>query len=350
MPTIQQKTATVLHTETTSPDQSTQAAVTGSSLAESFPLAPGTSLDRSSLSEPGDSHGYFSLLTSNSTVSKLADFYESELAKLGWTLRYSDNNFQGGLIQYWKQDGTYLTLDFKYEDDQLVADARYQRIDPEATQNLPADFPLPAQAELISASGTSWTYYVPQELTEVATFLDQKFQDLGWEQGTVLGGFGGSCDGDCGGGPSYPAGVTPMPAPTIDPRNSQYYAYITPEGDDINIEARPHQNATILVIDMTVKQAAAAGLPSDVTLYPDAQIQVAAPGMVVYQTAASVEDLKQYYMDALKATGWQVNGQPFEGGGVAMYSWNKGDYTIQITLTPNGTVGSMVAITCDGCG
>jgi hypothetical protein len=141
-----------------------------------------------------------------------------------------------------------------------------------------------------------------------------------------------------------------MPAPTIDPRNSQYYAYITPEGDDINIEARPHQNATILVIDMTVKQAAAAGLPSDVTLYPDAQIQVAAPGMVVYQTAASVEDLKQYYMDALKATGWQVNGQPFEGGGVAMYSWNKGDYTIQITLTPNGTVGSMVAITCDGCG
>ncbi len=46
---------------------------------------------------PGDSHGYFSLLTSNTPVAQLADFYEKELPKLGWTLRYSDNNFQGGL-------------------------------------------------------------------------------------------------------------------------------------------------------------------------------------------------------------------------------------------------------------
>lgn len=349
---IQPETAAALPTENTASSQPTQAAYNGPSLAESFPLAPGTSLDYSSLgeTEPGDSHGSFTLLASDTSVTQLADFYGKELPKLGWTLRYSDNNFLGGLTQNWKQDNTYLTLDFLYEEDQLVAKARYERIDPEAAQGLPEDFPLPPKAELISASDTSWTYYVPQELTQVTAFLDQEFQVLGWEQGTVMGGFGGSCDGDCGGGPSYPAGVTPMPAPTIDPRPSQYYAYITPNGDEIYIEARPHQGATILIIDLIVKQAAAAGLPSDVTLYPDAQIQVASPGMVMYQTAASVETLKQFYQDTLSASGWQLDGKPIDSGGVALYNWKKGDLTIHITLTPNGSSGSMVAIACDGCG
>jgi hypothetical protein len=164
-----------------------------------------------------------------------------------------------------------------------------------------------------------------------------------------MDGFGGECDGDCGGGPSYPAGVTPMPAPTPDSRPSQYYAYVTPNGDDVNVEARPHQNATILVIDLTIKQAAAAGLPPDVTLYPNAQIQMASPGMVLYQTSASVETLKQYYLDALKASGWQLDGEPFESGGVALYRFTKGDFSIQITISPNGTSGSSVSILCDGC-
>jgi hypothetical protein len=348
---IQPETAPALPTETASPSQPTQAETTGPSLVDSFPLAPGTSLDRSNLSEPepGDRQGYFTLLTTNTTVTKLADFYENELSKLGWTLRYSDNNYQGGLTQYWKQSSLYLTLEFLYQDDALVAKARYERIDPAAAQNLPQGFPLPPQAELVSASDTSWTYYVPQELTQVTTFLDQKFQALGWTQGTVMGGFGGECGGDCGGGASYPAGVTPMPAPTLDPRPSKYYAYVTPNGDDINLEARPHQNATILVIDLTVKQAAAAGLPPDVSLYPDAQIQMASPGMVLYQTSASVETLKQYYLDSLTASGWQLDGDPFESGGVALYRYKKGNLSLQITLAPNGASSSSVSIACDGC-
>jgi hypothetical protein len=347
---IQPETAAALPTETSSPNQPTQAGTTGPSLADSFPLAPGTSLDRSNLSEPvaGDSHGYFSLLTSNSSVAQLANFYEKELPKLSWMLRYSDNNFQGGLTQNWKQDNLYLTLDFLYIGNQLVAKGRYERIDPTAAKNLPQEFPLPPQAELISASDTSWTYYLPQELTQVTTFLDQKFQALGWKQGTVMGGFGGDCGGDCG-SPSYPAGVTPMPAPTLDPRPSQYYAYIIPNGDEINLEARPHQNATILVIDLTVKQLTAAGFPPDVTVYPDAQIQVASPGTVIYMTSASVETLKQFYQDALTTSGWQLNGAPFESGGAAVYRWKKGAFSLQITLTPNGSSGSMVAIACDGC-
>jgi hypothetical protein len=351
VPPIQPEVAAALPTETSSPIQPTQAETAGPSLADSFPLPPGASLDPGSRSEPepGDSHGSFSLLTSNTSVAKLADFYATELPSLGWILRYSDNNFWGGLTQNWKQDNLYLTLEFLYVDDQLVANASYQRIDLVAAQNLPQGFPLPPQAELVSASDTSWTYYVPQGLTQVTAYLDQKFQALGWEQRTVVGGFGGECGGDCGGGPSYPAGVTPMPAPTLDPRPSQYYAYLIPNGDEINLEARPHQNATILVIDLTVKQAAAADFPPDVILYSDAQIQTASPGMVMYQTSASVETLKQFYQDSLTASGWQLEGEPFESEGTALYRYKKGDFSIQISMTPNGSGGSMVAISCDGC-
>ncbi len=71
--------------------------------------------------------------------------------------------------------------------------------------------------------------------------------------------------------------------------------------------------------------------------------------MVLYQTSASVETLKQFYLDTLTASGWQIDGKPLEGQGVVQYSWKKGDYTIQITLTPNSANGSVVAIVCDGC-
>ena len=329
----------------------TEVPALGATLVDSFPLTPGSMLEQGSLSEPetGDPQGYFTLIAQGTTVQQLADFYNDELPKGDWMLRYSDHNFLGGLTQYWKQGNTYLTLQMGYVDNQLVVNASYQRIPQDAAKNLPAGFNLPDGAELVSASGTSWTYYVTQDFSQVTASLDQQFSALGWQPGFPLGGFGGECGGECSGSSSYPAGVLPLPSPTPDPRLPENYAYILPNGDEFYLEASPHQQATILVIDMSFKQAAVAGLPADVTIYPGSAVQSATPGVLLYQSQASPETIRQYYVDQLCASGWQLEGQPQEGGGLFMAGWIREDLSINITITADGVGGSLVSISCEGC-
>ena len=329
----------------------TDTATASISLVETFPLAPGATLDQSSLSEPevGDRRGYFTLMAPESTALQLADFYASALPNQGWLLRYSDDNYLGGVTQNWRQGNTYLTVEIGYVDNQLVVNSSYERIPQDANIGLPADFNLPEGSELVSAWGSSWTYYVSQDFGQVTGALDQQFQRLGWELGIPMDGSGSECGGECRGSSSFPPGVTPLPSPTPDWRRPVYYAYILPDGDEFYLEASPHQDATILVIDMIFKQVSAAGLPPEVTAYPNAVVQSATPGALLYQSAASPEMVRQYYVDQLSASGWQVDDEPQEGGGLFMARWVKGNLAINIAISPDGSGGSLVNITCEGC-
>lgn len=348
----QLKATQVPPTQASAPIPPTDMAAASASLLESFALAPGTILDQNSLSEPeaGDRHGYFTLTAQGTTVQQLANFYTSALPKQGWLLRYSDNNHLGGLTQNWKQGNTYLTLEIGYVDNQLVVIASYERIPQNADIGLPAGLNLPEGAELVSAWGSSWTYYVRQNFSQVTEALDQQFQSLGWEPGMPMDGFGGECGDECRGFSSYPPGVTPLPSPTPESRRPNDYAYVLPSGDEFYLEASPHQDATLIVIDMVFKQVSAAGFPPEVTAYPDAVVQSATPGELLYQSAASPEMVRQYYVDQLSASGWQVDGEPQEGGGLFMAQWVKASLAINIAISPDGSGGSLVSITCEGCG
>ena len=257
------KTTKVPPTQTSTPIAPSDTPTASTGLVDSFPLAPGTTLDKGSQSEPeaDDRRGYFTLMAQATTVQQLSDFYTGKLSNQGWLLRYTDNNYLGGLTQNWKQGNTYLTLEIGYVDNQLVVNASYERISETADIALPAGFSLPDGTELVSAWGSSWTFYLPQDFDQVTGVLSQQFESLGWEQGIPMDGFGGECGDECRGSSSFPPGVTPLPSPTPDSRQPANYAYILPNGDEFYLEVNPHQDATILVINMVFKQVGAAGLP-----------------------------------------------------------------------------------------
>jgi hypothetical protein len=95
--------------------------------------------------------------------------------------------------------------------------------------------------------------------------------------------------------------------------------------------------------------SSASWLPASVPLYQDAVIQMNQPGTLIYQSSASLETVKQFYLDKLQANGWQPDGEPVESQGLTMQSWLKDNLSLSITITTNETGGSMVSITCNGC-
>jgi hypothetical protein len=114
--------------------------------------------------------------------------------------------------------------------------------------------------------------------------------------------------------------------------------------------ALPTETASLALPTESISSTPSASwLPSDVPLYQDAVIQVNQTGMLMYQSSAPVETMKQFYLDQLTAHSWQLDGEPIDSDGTSIQSWVKGDLALIITISDNGTGGSSVSISCDGC-
>ena len=348
-PAVVATSAAVAPVAPTSMPQATTAPTT---VADSFPLPQNSQLDpnNSSSPEPGDKTGSFTI-DSSSGVAQAVNFYLGALPKQGWTLRYSDANFSGGLTQYWKKDDIFLSLDFTFDQMKFIVRAQYNRVDPQAVQGLPEGFPLPGQAELTQASDTDWNFYVPQDYNAVAAFFAQKTASLNWKLKPGSGPMGGSCGGsDCGfQSMTFPAGVTPLPTATLDLRPEKDLEYILPDGNDVKLTITPHQNATILYIDLTLKNIASAGLPTGVPIYQGAVPQMIIPGTAGFEVPASYDTIKNFYLDQMQAAGWAISGTPIETTGAYIADWTKGNQALSITITANGDNDTYFTIACSSC-
>jgi hypothetical protein len=318
-------------------------------MQDPFPLAPNSQFDPNS--GGGDDRGGSFAILSQSTLNSLINYYTTELPNQGWTFRYVDANNLGGVDQYWNKNNIYLSLTFGYIDGQLTNRGQYECLDPQAVQALPKDFPLLAQAELVSASDTSWEIDVSQDYLVVTAFYNQQLASLNWTSEAGPGAMEGSCGGDdCGGsGPTFPAGITPMPSPTFDSRQGNTLVYTIPNGDEIQLKIIPHQNGTIIYIDLTMKNLESAGLPQDVPIYPGAVVQLINPGMATFQITADVATIKGFYQDQMPAAGWIPDGNPIESSGSYMQNWKKNSQSVSIEVVPMDQKTSMLVISCDSC-
>ncbi len=341
---IQSQAATEAPTSGGSDQSGSQATV-----QELIPLAPNSQFDpnRSSSEKPDDKNGSFTI-NSQSTINSLVKFYADELPKQSWTLRYVDANSIGGVTQSWKKGNIYLSLDFGFEDGQLLIKGHYHRLDPQAAQKLPKDFTLPEQAELVDASDNYWQVYVPQDYLTVTNFFNQRFSSLQWTKGTNTEQ--GSCGGDCGNSSSsFPVGVTPMPSPTPDPRQSNDLFYTMPDGNQIDLLINPHQNGTIIYVTVTLKNIASAGLPKDVPIYPGATASQIETGMATFDVNADVATIENFYKTQLTAAGWTPGEYSSESSDAYYQDWQKAGQGISISVSSSGGNKSMLIIICSTC-
>jgi len=318
-------------------------------IQKTFPLPPDSQITQPDDSGSTDSSGSFTI-QSQSSPDAVNKFYAAALPALGWTLRYTDANFTGGVKQYWKKDNIYLFLDIGFDQGQLTIHCQYNLVEAQAAQKLPQDFPLPAQAEMVSASESSWEFYIPQDYTDVTNFYKQQMAALNWKpvQGAGAGGGAGqgSCGGDCGGSPSFPAGA--MPTATVDLRPENDLPFTMPDGNVIDLSITPHTNGTILYVDLTLNNVASAGLPQDVPIYPGATAQIITPGSAEFLVKADMNTIEQFYIGQLKTAGWAPDGNPMEASGTYIQDWIKGDQKITVMLVPSDS-NTMLMIECPTC-
>jgi hypothetical protein len=312
---------------------------TGGSLSESFPLPEDTTIKADSINEADPDQGSFAL-DSTAALSDLVDFYQSKLPGQGWTYRYTDANTLGGVTQFWKYLDKYVSLQFGYDQNSEKVRVEYDRVAPDATLHLPEGFPLPENAEITNAGDTSWDFYVDQDYSALNSFYTQA--SSGWSK---CSGFSGSAaaEGD-NGGPQFPQGVTPMPAPTPDSRPWKNYCWVLPDKNQVDLTIAPHGDATLLFVDVTSLNASDSGLPPEFQVYPGATVQNASPGMVMFQANASLDKVGAFYQDSLIAAGWTSNGEPFSSGGATVINWQKGNQTVIITISDMGNDTSLVLI------
>jgi len=318
-----------------------QAGSTGG-ISDSFPLPEGTTINADSINEDDPDRGWFKL-DSTAELSGLIDFYQSNLPDQGWTYRYTDANYLGGVTQYWKYIDKYVSVQFGYDQDEEVVRVDYVRVGPETVVRFPANFPLPENAEFTRAGDTSWNLYIDQDYAAVNSFYAKA--SSGWSKcsGFISGAMEGECGGDCG-GPNFPQGVTPMPAPTRDARPWKDYCWVLPDKNQVELTIAPHGDATLLVVDVTSLNASDADLPEGIQVYPGATIQSSAPGMIMFQANASLEKVKAFYKDSLTKAGWTSNGEPYSAGGATLMNWQKGNQIVMITISDMGGGASVVAI------
>jgi len=316
----------------------------------SFPLPPDSQVTSPDSSDPSDPNGSFTI-QSQSSPDEVVKFYADKLPAQGWTLRYTDANFSGGATQYWKKGNLYLTVNIGFEDSRLAIKCQYELVETQAAQKLPKDFPLPPQAEMVSAQNTSWEFYIPQDYAAVSSFYTQQMAALKWKQvlGTGTGGNGGqgSCGGaDCGGNTNFPAGA--LPTATIDPRSEKDLSFRMPDGNVVDLAITPHTEGTNLYVNLTLNNIASAGLPQDVPIYPGAVVQMIDSGSVEFQINADMKRIENYYYGKLTAAGWVPVGSGMEQSGSFMQDWIKGSQKITITLIASDT-STMLMIDCSSC-
>jgi hypothetical protein len=315
----------------------TQPAAPGA-LSQSFPLPPGAEIDPETISEDDPSRGSFTL-RSNGSTKALADFYADTLPTLDWTSRYTDANAFGGVTQYWKKSGTYLSLQFGYDTAGAYGKIRYQTVGADALTKLPADFPVPDKAELTAALEASWDFYVDQDFSAVVSFYEKA--SAGWGPCT---GYGAEGEGDDGGGQNFPPGAVLMPSPTRDSRPATDLCGVLPSQNQVDVYIRPNGKAALLHVYVTSLNPANSGLPADVPIYPGATIQSSTPGMVTYQAGASLDAVKSFYEEKLAAAGWTLEGEPVESEGAVIMNWEKGNQSLMISITALGADDCLVMI------
>jgi hypothetical protein len=307
-------------------------------LSKSFPLPPGAEIDAETVSEDDPGRGSFTLRSNDSTKA-LADFYADTLPTLDWTSRYTDANAFGGVTQYWKKGGTYLSLQFGYDTAGAYGKIRYQTIGADALTKLPADFPVPDKAELTAALEASWDFYVDQDFSAVVSFYEKA--SAGWGPCT---GYGAEGEGDDGGGQNFPPGAVLMPSPTRDSRPATDLCGVLPSQNQVDVYIQPHGKAALLHVYVTSLNPANSGLPADVPIYPGATIQSSSPGTVTYQAGASLDAVKSFYEEKLAAAGWTLEGEPVESEGAVIMNWEKGNQSLMISITALGADDCLVMI------
>ena len=315
----------------------------------SFPLAPNTEWDPGNGGgEEAESSGAFSL-HSKTTMETLNQFYQAALPRQGWKLRYIDANHAGGVTQYWKQGMLYMSVDFGYDNTGLAIQAQWRQVDLQAVKMLPQDIPLPDQAEFVDATETTWVVYIPREMEAVAGYYQQKAAALNWKPGSVPSETEGICGSDCDSPstPGYPPGVTPMPTATPDPRQPQTLAYTKADGNEISLEFRPHQDATILNITLTLKNVESAGLPKELPIYPGATGMVIAPGMVRFTAPLDLKTIVQFYAHIMTDTGWKPSlGYSLDTPQLYFQEWDKGGESLRFNISSpeSSSQSSLVSI------
>ena len=316
-------------------------------IQKTFPMPPDSKITKPDNSEPDDSSGSFTI-QSQSSPDAVNKFFADQLPTLGWTLRYTDANFTGGVNQYWKKDNIYLSLNIGFEEGVLKIQCEYNLVEAKAAQKLPKGFPLPAQFDMVQASNSSWEFYIPQDYTDVTNFYKQQMSTLNWKANPTPAPMEGGCgDTDCGGGGSTsPAGA--MPTATIDFRPENDLPFTMPDGNEIELQLSPHQNGTILYVDLTLKNIDSAGLPQDVPIYPGAVVQIITPGNASFTVNTDMNTIENYYNEQLKAAGWAPNGNSFLSAGSYMQEWIKGDQTISFSLVASGE-NTLLDINCSTC-
>ena len=158
----------------------------------------------------------------------------------------------------------------------------------------------------------------------------------------------GSCgdpDGCGSSNPNWPAGTTPMPWPTADPRGSTALSWISPDKDEFLLQISPYRQDTRISIDITLRNPAHASLPPDVPLYQGAVIQSVGSGFVSYQAPAAMEVVAKFYESAMDSAGWQKGSNQVPG----MTIWQKGALEISIFVQDTGGTNCSVTIMCTGC-
>jgi hypothetical protein len=150
-------------------------------------------------------------------------------------------------------------------------------------------------------------------------------------------------EGDDDGGRNFSPGVTPMPSPTRDPRPAELFCGVLPSQHQVDLLIRPHGDATLMHVYLTSLNISEAGLPADVLLYPGATIQNVKPGTVDFQTDASLETVKNFYVEKLTAAGW-TPGDFSESTGISIKDWKKGNQSINVSIISIGENKCLITI------
>jgi hypothetical protein len=322
-------------------------------MLKSFPMPPDSQTDTGGAisNDPEATSGSFRIL-SGADLAAVVKFYERELLKQGWLLRYTDPIPSCGATQYWKNDTIFLALIFGYEDSRLYIHVQYKRVDRQSLNKYLADFPIPASSELVNSSDTSWEFYVLQDYKAVEAFYKQKLLSLGWTANGVLPQVEASCgddDPDCGSGShACPSGGFSMPSPTFDVRQKISLLYTMPNTNEVQIDIIPHGDATRLYVSLTIKSMESAGMPGDVPIYPGAVLLMAAPGTAEYQIDAIVKTVKDYYVEKMKEAGWAPDGDAYETPAMYLQTWTKDNQKITVTISSYED-GSMLILDCSTC-
>lgn len=76
------------------------------------------------------------------------------------------------------------------------------------------------------------------------------------------------------------------------------------------------------------------GLPEDIPLMSDAQVEMAMEGFIIYSTASSVEDVVAFYQDQMPANGWTENtDSAYSMEGMAGLEFTKEGRTASLMIT-----------------